>query len=378
MNVITVDINTTAASSLSNSAIPTNVTKMSNPETPSNMKSKLNPAVAAFTPSHSSSKDSANSGGAQTSSPTKEESKPSVTATDLKEEGFIPPHLRRVHNISTQGEPVTTGEQFLIEDKIKSQDSIATSTENESSKGTKAPRPSSIYPPLPYPLPPHLRRPNQPAKSDNVLPPQVQQSDKGKMKEDAVHGAGLFPRHMMPTGMKDNVQAATTPDTFVKPDPSLQDWLDTQENAQPNNAFSKDLNATIKDTLIDIDPDSPEKGFKKATVLPPGFTPFTANDDAPAKTQTATPIKTNIGTSPATVFDNLTTGNPTVQDGEAATEPKAYTISTATEKERNAAFLAQYTNSLDSIYAKYSRDYSRNGSSEDKTDEMDPFQTKPV
>ena len=59
---------------------------MSDPVTPSNTKSKLNPAVAAFTPSNSSSKELAKSGSAQTSPPTKDESKPSVAATDPKEE----------------------------------------------------------------------------------------------------------------------------------------------------------------------------------------------------------------------------------------------------------------------------------------------------
>ena len=247
MNVIKVDNNTKAALSPSTSAIPMTITN--DPETPSNMKSKLNPAVAAFAPTHSSGKESANSGSAQTSSPTKDESKPSVAATDPKEGGFIPPHLRRIHNTST--------------------------------------------------------------------------------------------------GMKDNVQVTPTPDTFVKPDPGLQAWLDNQENAPSNDASSQELTATIKDTLIDIDPYSPEKGNKKAAILPPGFIPFSTNDGAPAMTQ------------------------------DAVTEPKA-SAAAATEKERNAAFLAQYTKAIDTVYAKYSRDASRNSSSEEKANETDPFQTDPV
>ena len=349
------------------------MTKMLDPVTPSNVKSKLNPAVAAFTPSNGSSKESTKSASAQTPSPTKDESKPSVAATDPKEEGFIPPHLRRVHNISTKEESLTTSEDLLIEDKIKHQDPVATSAQNKSSEGTEAYQSPSIFPPVL----PHLRRPNKPSKNESVLPPQVLRSDTGKLKEDAIHGAELFRHDLVPAGTKDKVQVATTPGSFLKPDLGLQAWLDSQENAQSNNASSQELTATIKDTLIDIDPDSPQKGNKKAAILPPGFIPFSANDGAPAKTQTAAPIETDIATSPATVFNNHTTSNPPAQNAEAPTEPKASTKA-ATEKERNAAFLAQYTNTLDSVYAKYGRDSSRNSFSEDKGYETDPFQTKPV
>ena len=271
-------------------------------------------------------------------------------------------------------ESVTASEDLLIEDKIKRQDPVVTSAQNESSKQTEAQKSPSIFPPVL----PHLRRPNKAIKNDKVLPPQVQYSDKGKEKENAVYGAELFPHDLVLTGMKDKVQVATTQGSLMKPDQGLQAWLDSQENAQSHNASSQDLAATVKDTLIDIDPDSPQKVNKKAAILPPGFTPFTANDNAPAKTQTAAPFKTDIATSLATVFDNLTIRNPSAQDAQAATEPKASTKPATTEKERNAAFLAQYTTKLDSVYAKYSRDTSRNSSSEDKTDETDPFQTNPV
>ena len=372
-NVVKGDSNTTAASSSSTSAIPITMTKMSDPVTPSNAKSKLNPAVAVFTPSNSSSKESAKSASAQNSSPTKDESKPSVAATDPKEEGFIPPHLRRVYNTSTKKEPLTTSEDLLIEDKIKHQDLVATIAQKEPSEGTEAHKSPSMFPPVL----PHLRRPNKSTKNENLLPPQAQHSNKGKEKDDAVYGAELFPHDLVPTGMKDKVQVATTPGSFFKPDSGLQVWLDAQESAQLNNASSQDLTATVKDTLIDIDPYSPQKGNRKAAILPPGFIPFSANDDAPAKTQAATPIKTDIATFPATVFDNFTPRDPTARNAEAATEPKASTKA-ATEKERNAAFLAQYTNMLNSVYAKYGRDSSRNGSSEDKANETDSIQIKPV
>ena len=336
------------------------------------MKTKLNPAVAAFTPSYSSDKESAKSGSVQTSSPTKDEPKSLVVATDSKEEGFIPPHLRGVHNISTE-ELVTTSEGLLINDKIRSQDPVATSAHKGSLKATEAHKSLSMSPAVL----PHLRRPKKSTETEKVQTPQMQQSAKGTVKEDAVYGAELFPHNLMPTGMKDKVQIATTPATFVKHDPGLQAWLDTQETIQPSNASSSDLTDKINDTLIDIDPDSPESGKKKAAILPPGFIPYTSNDGAPAKTQTAASIKTDTATSPAIVFDDLTTGNPTAQNADGATKPKAST-GFATEKERNAAFLAQYAKSVDSIAAKYSRDSSRNSSSEDKAYEAEPFQTNPV
>ena len=349
-------------------------TKMSDPETPTNMKSKLNPAVAAFTPSHGNGQESAISGSAQTSSPTKDESKASAAATDSNEEGFIPPHLRRVQNTSTKEKSVTTSEDLLTEDKLERQDPVATSVQKESSEGIEAHKSPLVVPTVL----PHLRRPNKPVKKENIPPPQVQHSYKGKMKEDAFYGAKLFSHGLMPTGMKDNNQAATTPGTFTKPDPGLQAWLDTQENAPSNNASSQDSTATIKDTLIDIDPDSPERWSHKSAILPPGFIPVSANDGAPAKTSTAAPIKTDIATSPAPVFFEFTTSNPTAQNAEAATEPKAATKA-ATEKERNAAFLAEYTKTLDSLYAKYGREWGRNGSSsEEKSNETDPFQFDPV
>lgn len=333
------------------------ITNMSNPETPSNMKAKLNPAVAAFTPAYSNGKESAKSGSVQTSSPTKDEPKSLVVATDSKEEGFIPPHLRRVHNMSTNEEPVTASKGLAINDKIKSQDPVATSVQNGSSKETEAHKSPSMSPAVL----PHLRRPKKATETEKVQP----------------HNLMLQPHNLMPAGMKDKVQISTTPATFVKHDPGLQAWLDTQETIQPNNASNQELITTINDTLIDIVPDSPEKGTKKAAILPPGFIPFSANDGAPAKTQTAAPIKTDTATSPATVFDNVITSNSTAQDAYASTKPKAST-KFVTEKERNAAFLAQYTNTVDSVYAKYSRDSSHNSSSEDKAYETDPFQTKSV
>ena len=370
-NVINADNNTTAASPLSTSAIPTTMTKMSDPVTPSRVNSKLNPAVAAFTPSNNSSKESVKLSSAQTSSPTKDKPKPSVAATDSKEGGFVPPHLRHVRNISTEAESITASEDLLTENKIRRPDSVITSAQSESSGGAKAHGILSIF----SPVLPHLRHSNTLTKTENVLPPQVNQN---KKEDDAVYGAELLPHNSVPTGMKDNVQNAAHPGTFVKPDPGLQAWLDTQENVQPNNASSQDLTATIKDTLIDIDSDSPQKGNKKAAILPPGFIPFSANDGAPAKTQMASPTKTEIAPSPATVFDSLTTSDPTAQNAKAATEPKASTKAATTEKERNAAFLAQYNNVLDAVYAKYSRDSSRNSSSKDKTNETEPSQTKPV
>ena len=372
-NIIKADNNTTAPLSSPSAATPIATTKMSDPETPSNVKSKLNPAVAAFTPSHGSGQESAISGSAQTASPTKDESKASAGATDSKEEGFIPPHLRRVHNTSTKEKSVTSSEDLLTEDKSKRQDPVATSVQKESSKGTEAQKSPAVF----STVLPHLRRPNKPVKKENVPPPQVQHSYKGKMKEDAVYGAEFFSHDLMSTGMKDDDGAATTPSTFTKPDPGLQAWLDTQENAPSNNSSSQDLNATIKNTLIDIDPYSPEKWKQKATILPPGFIPFSANDGAPANTPTAAPIKTDIAISPATVFFDMTASNPTAQNAEAATEHKASTKA-ATEKERNAAFLAQYNSAIDSVYAKYGRDSSRNSSSEEKANETNPFEADPV
>ena len=332
------------------------------PVTPSKVKSKLNPAIAAFTPSDSSGKNSGKSVSVQVSSPTKDEFKPSVTATNIEEKGFISPYLRRISKISIEEEPITTTEELHIEDKFKYQDAVATSSQNEAAEEARPLQTPSLTPRIL----PHLRRLNSVFQNENLRQSQMQSLGKGKKKEDT---AEHLPLGSVLTGTKENVQTATQPGTFDGPGPGLEAWLDTQEKSHSNNASSHDSALPINDVLIELDPDSPQAGKKKKVPLPPGFVPISAND-APAKTETTAPIKTIRATSPVAVFYNPTDSNPFSEQEEATTERKVPTK--MTEMERNAAFLAEYTKTLNSIGQKYGRD-SHHGS-DAKEDEVEPVQ----
>ena len=338
------------------------------PVTPSKAKSKLNPAIAAFTPTNSSSKDSAKSGSLQAFSPSTNEPKLQVTATNTKEDGFISPHLRRLSKISTKDEPVSTTEELPAHNILKYQDIVLTSARNEHAEGAE-PRQATLLPPRTLP---HLRRLTGVNKNEAGHPSQVQRSGKGENKEDPVYGTDLLLSlgSALP-GMKENVQAATTPGAFVNLDPDLQAWFDSQEKVQSNNASSHELASTTSTMLIEIDTnDSPEAGEEKSASLPPGFIPISGTD-APAKTETTAPIKTDRAASPAAVSDKATHRTPAADNGEAAAEHKISTKIT-TEKEINATFLVEYMKNLSSVGEKYGRD-SRKGS-DVKEDAVDPIQ----
>ena len=342
--------------------------------TPSKAKSKLNPAVTAFTPTNSSGKDSAKSGSLQAFSPSTNEPKLPITATNTKEDGFISPHLRRLSKISTKDEPVSTTEELPAHKILKYQDIVLTSARNEHAEGAE-PRQATLLPPRTLP---HLRRLTGVKKNEAGHPSQVQRSGKGENKEDPVYGTDLLSLGSALPGMKENVQVATTPGAFVNLDPSLQAWCDSQEKVQSNNASSHELAATTSIMLIEIDTnDSPKADEKKSASLPPGFIPISGTD-APAKTETTAPIKTDRAASPAAVSDKATHRTPAADNGEAAAEHKIST-KTTTEKEKNAAFLVEYMKSLSSVGEKYGRD-SRKGS-DVKEDAVDPIQyegAKPV
>lgn len=343
------------------------------PVTPNKVKSKLNPAVAAFTPSDSSGKDSRKSGSVLASSPTADMVKLSVTAINIGDEGFISPDPRRVSKMSMEEGPVTTTEELHAGDKLKYPDVVAISAQDQSAKEAEPTQTPSFHPRIL----PHLRHLDSVSWNDGVHPSGVQSSDKGKKKEDTVDSAEPLQFGSALTDTKENLQAATHPVTFAGSDPGLQAWLDIQEKSQSTNASSHDLSSPVNDMLIEIDPYSPQAGKKNSAPLPPGFTPMSAND-APAKTETTAPVKTNSAGSPIAVFDTPTNSDPFSEKKEVTAEHKAATKVTS-EKERNAAFLAEYTKTLHSITQKYARD-SRQGSDE-KEDGVDPIKyegAKPV
>lgn len=336
------------------------------PVTPSKAKSKLNPAVTAFTPTNSSGKDSAKSGSLQAFSPSTNEPKLPINATNTKEDGFISPHLRRLSKISTKDEPISTTEELPAHNILKYQDIVLTSARNEHAEGAE-PRQATLLPPRTLP---HLRRLTGVIKNEAGHPSQVQRSGKGENK-DPVSGTDLLSLGSALPSMKENVQAATTPGAFVNLDPGLQAWFDSHEKVQSNNASSHELASTTSTMLIDIDTnDSPKAGEEKSASLPPGFIPISSTD-APAKTETTAPIKTDRAASPAAVSDKATHRTPAADNGEAAAEHKVST-KTTTEKEKNAAFLVEYMKNLSSVGEKYGRD-SRKGS-DVKEDAVDPIQ----
>lgn len=342
------------------------------PVTPSQVKSKLNPAVEAFTPSNSSGKDSAKTGRMQASPPSKNEFNPWINATTAKEEEFSPPHLRRLSKISAEEEPVITTEELSVKDEIKDQGNIATTAQNGSAKESEPLQPTSLTPSIL----PHLRRLPNVIKDGEVDPSQVQHSSKAKDKDNTIEGIGRMSGQLASTKMKENVKAATIPLAFLRPKSGLQAWLDSQEQARSNNASANDSAALANDTLIEFDPgDSPKAGEKMTVPLPPGFIPISAND-APVKTEADTPTKIERAASPTAAHDRVPYRNPFIEDEAAALwqEVSAQASSenkTASEKEKNAAFVSEYKRKLSSISDKYGRD-SRKGSDAKGADEMDP------
>ena len=329
------------------------------PVTPSKLKSKLNPAVEAFTPSNpsnSSGKDSLKSGSMQAASPSKTKFEASVNASNAKDEGFVPPHLRRRSNVSIKEEP-------SVKDTIKDQGTVASSAQSESSKQAESLEVTSLTPRIL----PHLRRQTNFIKNEDVPPSQVQLTNNGKNKETTIEGGELMSRDSALTSMKENLKPATTPGASVKPDPGLQAWLNSQEEAQSKKAISASV---ANDTLIEIDPESPKAG-KKTVPLPPGFIPISTKS-APVKSETAAPIKTDKAVSPISADDPFIHRNPTDEDKSAAPGHEV-SANTTSEKEKNAAFMAEYNKGLSSISAKYGKD-SRKSSDAKEDDRVDPPQ----
>ncbi|KAF6234815.1 hypothetical protein HO173_007035 [Letharia columbiana] len=367
-NIIDTDNNGTAdsSSSASGSAVPIIRPFGGHPVTPSKVKSKLNPVVEAFTPSNSSGKDSAKSGSMQASSPSKNQFKPSVTATTTKEKKFVPPHLRLFSEVSNKKQPVTITEELSVKDKIKDQSTIVTSSLNEY---TKEAEPLQATPLTPRVLP-HLRSLTNVIKNEDAPPSQEQRSGEGKHKEDTIEGIELLSHESALSGMNENMEAATTSSAFVRPDPGLQAWLDSQEKAQPNNASANDPASMTNDTLIEIEPDiSPKAGEDRTVPLPPGFIPISAKD-APVETETAAPINPDQVASPIATHSRVIHRNPTVED-EGAASGQEVSVKPSSEEEKNATFLAEYNRKLSSVSEKYGRD-SRKGS-DAKEDGVDPI-----
>ena len=328
------------------------------PVTPSKVKSKLNSTVEAFTPSNTSDKAPAKSGSIQAFSPSKKELKPSVTATATKEEAFIPPHLRRLPKIPLKEDPVTAIEEQYVKERIEAHDTFAKSAQKESAKEAKPVQATSSSPRVL----PHLRRLNKAVKNEDVHPSQAQFSANGEDKEAAIEGTGSLsgqPALTSLTSMKENVKATAGSGAFMGPDPGLPAWLDTQETIQSNNASTHESASMANEALIQIDPyDSPKAGKKKTVPLPPGFIPDSTKD-ASIKTETAAPHKSGEPAFPIASHYRVTHRNSTVED-EGAAPGRELSVKVTSEKEKNAAFVAEYDMRLSSVSEKYGKD-SRQG-----------------
>lgn len=364
-NVVSIDNNATATSSsfasASGASIPIIRPFAVHPVTPHKEKSKLNPAVEAFTPSNPSNsggKDSVRSGNMQDASPSKKEYERPASASNAKDEGFVPPHLRRPSKTSVKAGPVATTEEPFVKDKTKNQEIVASSAQSESTKEAEPLQATSLTPRIL----PHLR--HHLIQKENANPSQVQPISKGKNKENTIKGSELFSRDPALTDMKQNVKAATTSDTSMKHDPGLQAWLDSQEKAS-NNTSAHDSAPMPNEALIEISPDSPE--FNKKTIpLPPGFIPFPSKN-APVKTEAAAPINTNTSQ-----VSFVMRRNPATKNEHAAAPMHDVPTKTTSEKEKNAAFMAEYNKGLSSISAKYGKESRK--SSEAKEDNEDLIQ----
>ena len=335
------------------------------PVTPSKVKAKLNPTVAAFTPSNSSGKHSTNSGNLQAASPSKPDLKHPVMATDGKELGFVPPHLKRQSNISIKEAPVTPTEELPVSDGINQPTTVTTSDQHNFVKLTEPLKAASSTPHIL----PHLRGPTT-TKNQASHPSHAQRVGTSQTKKDAIGKKEPKSREPAFIAMKENIQAANTSSTDVKDDSGLQAWLDTQEKPQSTNASSHELALVTNDALIDFGHDeSPRAGEKKTASVPPGFTPFSSSR-APAETEKAAPTQTDQATSRVAVSDNVTSERPATKSEEATAVPEFSNKST-TEKEKVDAFLSKYSQQLDSVTSKYGK------KSHDSSDAKDGNQTDP-
>lgn len=326
------------------------------PVTPDKTVSKLNPAVKAFTPSKSSGNDPAKSGSVQASSPTNNESKPSVNVTTIKEAEIITSHLCCLSKNSVKEELDINAEKLSVMRKIKYQGTVAISAEDESTKAAEPFQATSL---TPRSLP-HLRRLTNTVRNSGVNPSQVQHLSKGKNKEGAIEVTEFLSRESALTSMKENVEAANIPGNFVRPDLGLQAWLDSQEKAQPNQASNHESASATNDNLIDFDLEHSPKASGKTVPLPPGFIPISTKG-TPTKTETAAPVA-----APGHVTDR----DPITRD-DGATSSHEASRNITSEKEYNAALVAEYNEKLTLFLERYGKDLRASPDAKEE-DEMDP------
>lgn len=282
-------------------------------------------------------------------SPSKNELKPSAIAATTRDESLIPPHLRRP-NISIKEKPITATEELSVREKTEDQGTVATGAYNESTTGAEPHQATSLT----TRILPHLRRMTNVAKDAHAHPSQVQRSSKGKNKEDGTVETELLSRESALTGMKENVKAATTPGAFVRSDPGLEAWLDSQEKVRSHNAATHESAFMPNDTLIQIDPDdSPKAGEKKTVPLPPGFIPISTKN-APSKTEAAAPVEINQAAYPTAANDRVTARKPTAENAGTARGHEV-TLKYMSEEEMNARFMTEYDKNIGAIADKYAR-----------------------
>ena len=249
-NTLNAANNTTVASSSSVPDLPKSAINPFGvePITPRNVQSKLNPAVAAFTPSKSDEKDSADLGSAQAFSPSKTALEPPLTATSTEEEGFIPPH-RDLAKTSIQEEPTTSTKELSADKEMKNQSTVATGDQTETAEEVKPLQTTSLFPRVL----PHLRRVATEINAQDSNPRQVQQrSSKGKSKENTIEENEFLSREPGLTGSKEEMRAAGSRDALVSRDPGLRAWLDAQEKLQNNDSAAHSSASTDNDMLIDF------------------------------------------------------------------------------------------------------------------------------
>ena len=324
------------------------------------MKSKLNPAVEAFTPSSSSGKDSVKSSTMQVTAPTKDDTKPKVTTETSKDENSMPPHLRQHFKISDK-EAVTAIDVFSSKDKIKDQDAVVINAKKEVASGFGQVPATSMNPRVL----PHLRRLTNVNRDENLHPSHSQHSGKGKDKAESNNGKELWSRPAVLAAIKENVKAATTPGAFEQHDAGLEAWLNTQEPQSNKASTTQEATSPAIGTLIDVGPDnSLTAGEEKIVPVPPGFIPVSFNE-APVKTETPAPT--------VILGDRVTDRNTPAERSPA----EAFSPNPTSEKENNARFLKEYYQKLSTLSQKYgkgSRQTSDN-QEEDGEEASDPIKS---
>lgn len=244
----------------------------------------------------------------QATAPTKDETKTEVPNKTSKDGNFIPPHLRQHSKISDNIDELSS------KDKITDQDTVDTNAKKEAANGFGQLPATSMKPGIL----PHLRRMTNVIRDENLHSSHSQSSGKGKDKAESTDGKELWSRTVALAGMKENVKAASNPGAFVRHDPGLEAWLDSQESQSNNASTTQAATFTATDTLIEVDPDSPLKA------------------------------------------------------GEAKIVPVASSTRPTSEKENNARFLKEYSQKLSTLSEKYGKE-SRQTSNSQEEEGFDPI-----